>query len=213
MLRASLLTDGSSDAVLLPILRWVIRQQSELAVTITWADLRGLRRPPRSLAERLRLAVDMYPCDLLFVHRDAERASPDLRRDEIAKATPAERPVVCVVPVRMQEAWLLLDERALREAAGRPSGTEPLSLPAARQWEALADPKARLHAALVTASGSTGRRAKRFNPRRAAHRMADLVTDWSPLRVCEAFQRLEAETRAALADLASIEGQGPGLGG
>ena len=31
-----------------------------------------------------------------------------------------------IVPVRMTEAWLLLDESAIRRVAGRPHGDEPL---------------------------------------------------------------------------------------
>ena len=54
----------------------------------------------------------MYPCDLLFVHRDAERESIEQREKEIRESlekSAMERtpPVVRVIPVRMQEAWLL----------------------------------------------------------------------------------------------------------
>ena len=67
---------------------------------------------------------------------------------------------------------------------------EALSLPPARRWERLPDPKEVLYQALRTASGARGRRARRFNPGRAAHRLADLITDWSPLRNLAAFNRL-----------------------
>ena len=33
---------------------------------------------------KLAAALDLYPCDLLFVHRDAENQPPELRRREIA---------------------------------------------------------------------------------------------------------------------------------
>ena len=70
------------------------------------------------------MSVDLFPCELLFVHRDAEQASIDGRAQEIREAleqcqTP---PVVCVIPVRMQEAWLLFDEAALRKVSVRPRG-------------------------------------------------------------------------------------------
>lgn len=104
----------------------------------------------------------------------------------------------------MQEAWLLHNEAALREAADRPSGTDPLDLPAAVRWERLPDPKPTLYNALRTASGATGRRAKRFKPARAAHRLAELITDWSPLRPLQAFAQLEADTRAALRNLGIV---------
>jgi hypothetical protein len=196
-LQATLVTDGSSDTVLLPILAWLFASLTPADIEIRWADLRGLRNPPTSPGERLSLAVDLYPCDVLFVHRDAEKQDPQLRRAEIATANRTGHPHVCVVPVRMQEAWLLLDEAALREAAGRPSGTEDLGLPGASRWEALADPKATLHSALRVASGARGRRAGRFNPDRAAHRLAELVSDWSRLSGLTAFVSLRDDTLAA----------------
>ena len=104
----------------------------------------------------------------------------------------------------MQEAWLLHDESALREAAGRPSGTEDLGLPPAHRWDRLADPKRVLYEALRAANGAKGRRAKSFKPGRAAHRLADLITDWTPLRTLAAFAQLEADTRTVLAQLGVV---------
>ena len=101
----------------------------------------------------------------------------------------------------MQEAWLLHNEAALREAADRPSGTDDLVLPPSHRWERLPDPKRVLHDALRAANGATGRRAKNFRPGRAAHRLANLITDWGALRNLAAFNRLEADTRSALAHL------------
>lgn len=66
------------------------------------------------------------------------------------------------------------------------------------------EPKATLHNALRTASGATGRRAKSFKPSRAAHRLAELITDWSPLRPLPAFARLETDMRTALRNLGII---------
>ena len=200
-LRVTLVTDGSSDIVLVPVLEWLIREITSEYFEIRWADLRGLSEVPRDLAEKLAAAIAIYPCDLLFVHRDAEGQDPGVRYEEIQAANQTDRLHVCVVPVRMQEAWLLHDEVALREAAGRPSGTEDLSLPPARRWERLPDPKGILYQALRTANGARGRRAKRFNPARAAHRLADLVNDWSPLRDLTAFPQLESDTREALTRL------------
>ena len=202
MLRATLVTDGASDVILVPILQWLMRQLTAEAFEIRWADLRGLGEKPRDLAHKLAVAARQYPCQLLFVHRDAEGQDPQRRYEEIrdaANSTACSH--VGVVPVRMQEAWLLHDEAALREAADRPSGTDDLGLPPSHRWERLPDPKKVLHDALRAANGATGRRAKNFRPRRAAHRLADLITDWRPLRSLAAFNRLEADTRSALEHL------------
>jgi hypothetical protein len=199
--RATLVTDGSSDVILLPILEWLIGQLTSAEIELRWADLRGLRRKPGGLSERLAIATHLYPCNILFVHRDAEGQHAELRHDEIRLANKTGTAHVCIVPVRMQEAWLLHNESALREAAGRPSGTDPLDLPPAARWERLADPKLILHNALRQASGAQGRRAKRFSLARAAHRLAGLITDWSPLRPLQAFARLELDTKNALRNL------------
>lgn len=198
-LRATLVTDGTSDAVLVPILQWLMSQVTA-EFEIRWADPRGFRERPRNLTEKLSAALREYPCQLLFVHRDAERQDPQLRYEEIATSNRTGCRHVCVVPVRMQEAWLLHDEAALRQAADRPSGTEDLGLPADR-WDRLPDPKGTLHQALRAANGATRRRARRFRPRRAAHRLANLITDWAPLRTLEAFVQLESDTRAALEEI------------
>ena len=96
---------------------------------------------------------------------------------------------------------MLFDEPALRAAASRPSGKEPLSLPRLLQLENVSDPKNTLLRALKVANGATGRRARRFDATRAVHRLADLVDDWSPLRQLSAFRRCESDTRGALAAL------------
>lgn len=202
-LPATLVTDGPSDRVIEPILRWLMRRLTTAEFEIRWADLRGLSRKPSNLAEKLAVAIQEYPCRLLFVHRDAEGQDPQVRYAEIDRAVDSAAGIsqVGVVPVRMQEAWLLHDETALREAAGRPSGTEDLGLPPPHRWEKLPDPKKVLHEALRTANGAKGRRARSFKPGRAAHRMANLITDWTPLRALAAFAQLEADTRTALAHL------------
>ena len=124
----TLLSDGSSDRALLPILSFVLREGGAGTVERQWADLRRLRAPPATLPDKIQTAVDLYPCDLLFIHRDAERAGYDFRKREILDALEAagiDVTAVCVVPVRMTEACLLIDERPIRSAAGRPTGRTP----------------------------------------------------------------------------------------
>ncbi len=196
--RCTLLTDGSADRALIPILRWLLHGQVPFAVNIDWADLGSLRPPPRDLSARMIRAVELYPCDLLFVHRDAEGEPRERRVEEIEAALDAvdswdRDRTVAVVPERMTETWLLIDEAALRSAAGDPRGTEPLSMPAAQQLEGLSDPKEILHELLRTASGLTGRRRRRFRMKQAVHRVAAGIHDFCPLRELSAFKALEQE--------------------
>jgi hypothetical protein len=195
--RYSLVADGPSDDALLPILNWLLGEHFPgTAIQPTFADLRHLPPSRQGLPGRVRAGVGLYPCNLLFVHRDAEKEDPGNRVREISAAVEglAERPPhACVVPVRMMEAWLLFDERAIRIAAGNPNGRMPLALPMLRETEGLADPKETLRALLREASGLTGRRLKNFQP--SPRRIANLIDDFSPLRMLPAFQRLEAEVR------------------
>ena len=197
-LRYTLLADGSSDRALLPILTWLLRQScGAIPIEAEFADLRRLPHPPKKLSERIHWSVELYPCDLLFVHRDAESTPIEEREAEIRKALEESSVedsvrVVCVVPVRMQEAWLLIDEAALRRAAGNPNGTQPLAMPDVQRLEELADPKQLIRDLLRQASELQGRRLERFNWRSSAHRVAEMISDFNPLYGLAAFQRLSA---------------------
>lgn len=197
---SALLGEGSSDRALLPILRWLLPRCTPVDVKIDWVDTQRFRIRSHKLAEKVKAALLVQPCDLLFVHRDADRQDPQLRYEEIHVATGA-KPHIPVVPVRMTEAWLLIDERAMRAAVGRVSGRQPLDLPPLSRIEAIADPKRVLRETLVRAHGATGHRAQRLDPVSALHRLADLVEDWSALRQLPSFQRLEADTRETLGAL------------
>ncbi|MEH1908405.1 MAG: hypothetical protein V7K95_12085 [Nostoc sp.] len=98
----------------MPILTWLLRaNQVECAIQSNWADLRRLPKPPKKLLPRIINSLELYPCNLLFIHRDAEREPREKRITEILEALKAVKksvvvpPHVCVIPVRMQEAWLL----------------------------------------------------------------------------------------------------------
>ncbi len=165
-----------------------------------WADWGRFRNPPRTLAKKVESAVLLYPCDLLFIHRDAEGAHPTHRRDEIRRALASVDipvpPTVCIVPVRMMEAWFLFDEQAIREASGNPAGTGNLDIPRIRDLETLPDPKATLNQLLRDASGLSGRRLRGFRAAAAIHRMAEIIDDFSPLLVLPAFRALDDEIQA-----------------
>jgi len=135
------------------------------------------------------------------VHRDAEGDPPHVRTEEMhqALAAAAQRvqvpPSVCVVPVRMQEAWLLFDEQAIRWAAGNPHGRASLVLPPLTMLAQLPDAKRLLYDLLREASGLTDRRRRQFRALTRARRVAEAINDFSPLRMLCAFRRLEDEIR------------------
>jgi hypothetical protein len=201
-LRYTLVSDGSSDRALLPILSWLLMEHRVLCpIQAEWADLRRLRYPPRTLASRIECSLDLYPCDILFIHRDAEiradRRSYQQRKDEIigalANINLVQIPPICVVPVRMMEAWLLINEAALRRAAGNPNGATALNIPNIAHLEEIPDPKEVLYTLLRVASELRGRRLKRFEENRSAGLVAEYIDDFAQLRRLSAFRALEAD--------------------
>lgn len=204
-LRYTLLSEGVSDQALLPILTWLLREKVRHAIQPAWADLRRLPRPPRGLGERIAMSIYLYPCDLLFVHRDADKVTRAERVAEIMAANKrpsgaAEIPAVCVVPVRMQEAWLLIDETVFRHAAGNPLGRVKLDLPDPKDLEKLPDPKQVLHDLIRQASELHGRHLRKLSVRDGGRRIANLIDDFTVLRRLSAFHALEKELAQTLSE-------------
>jgi hypothetical protein len=106
--------------------------------------------------------------------------------------------LICVVPVRMTEAWLVANEKPIRSAVGNPNGTESLGLPPVKDIESLPDPKEILFAALKAASGLNASRKRRFNPHQFRHRVRELTDDLEPLRKLSSFKHLEAQVQRLL---------------
>jgi hypothetical protein len=206
-IKCTLLSDGSSDKMLIPIIDWMLSQHClDIAVESSWADLRILREPPKTLQGRIEVALDLYPCDVLFVHRDAESRRYETRhaeiRNAIDKCTTAP-PTVCVIPVRMLETWFLFEESAIRTAAGNPHGDNPITLPNINSLENLPNPKKYLFDLIKNSSGRSGVRLKKLNLHQCAFRVSQYIDDFSPLRPLKAFQAFETELKATLIQLGS----------
>ena len=201
-LRHTLLSEGTTDANLIPIINWTLREAAGVPVAEgVRANLQKLPRPPGSFVERIISAVDLFPCDVLFIHRDADGEQPEERHAEIREAVSqaigdgCKVPAVAVVPVRETEAWLIFDERAIRNAAGNPNSNVPLNLPSLSKVEGRPNPKSDLRTALISASGLNGRRRKKFRDSQALWRIVDFIDDFSPLRRLPAFRVFEETIR------------------
>lgn len=195
--RYTLAGDGRSDAALIPIVDWTIRQY--FAGTFASSFCCHSPRGGTSLKAALQRLLLEYPCDILIVHRDAEAHDPTDRYNEIS----ANRPngtvaTIPIVPVRMTEAWLLISEAAIRIAAGNPRGTIHLSLPRPRRLDLVADPKATLFDLIRIASEETGRKLRTLNVHAARQRIADLIQDYQLLRQLPTFVQFERDLRALL---------------
>jgi len=144
--------------------------------------------------------------DLVFIHRDADRARPEDRRAEIGDAAAdcaLPSLVIPVVPVQELEAWLMTDAQALRQIVGRPNGRAELGIPRLAAIETTPSPKERLRDALLAASEATGRRRvqerKDFEKRRRA--LLERLDIDGPVRQLAAWRQLEADIQAAVTNL------------
>lgn len=197
---ATLVTDGSSDKLLVPLVELLFNAHTEFAYQVKCAE--GLPPVSSGLAARIHSALELFPCDLLIVHRDAEGIDALNRHQEIQKNWPPNERVVTLiflVPVRMTEAWLITHEQPIRQAVGNPNGSDPLGLPKTKDIESLPDPKETLFTALKAASGLNATRKRSFNPHQFRHRVSELTEDLEPLRQLKSFQNLELQIKKYLA--------------
>ncbi|MFZ1318287.1 MAG: hypothetical protein WAQ56_03070 [Candidatus Nitrotoga sp.] len=186
----TLITDGSSDRVLIPIINWALDQIDGVRYASQHAEI--TLRPSAGLLLRAESAIKYYECDVLFVHRDAESLSIKSRIEEIQnQLVKLNKPYIPVVPIRMTEAWLLVDEQAIRSAASNPNGKVKLNLPEVNSLEGLADPKSVLFENLKLASELPSGRLRKFRPEVCRHRVAELISDFSQLRNLSAFVHFE----------------------
>ncbi len=201
----TLVADGPSDKALLPILQWLWEQHfpEELA-EFQFADLSpfSTKLASNKLKDKLPLALDLYPCEILFVHRDAEKEPPAQRYTEITEAIAGlpveiERPKhLCVVPVKMSEAWMLSSEIAIRKAAENPNGKVTLAMPPPSKVEHLPDQKETLYQLLTVAKSLPPQRRRNFSPAKAALLVTGHTLEFSGLRKLPSFQRLEKDVQA-----------------
>jgi hypothetical protein len=210
VLKYTLIADGSSDAILLNILKWLL---DDLYPTLPndgqFADFRGFKNPPKKLQDKIDQALEYYPCDLLFIHRDAETTDLDIievRKQEIntvVQNMTSLPPIVCIIPVKMMETWLLINSEAIKKAAANRNSKAAIALPPVKDLEKHQEPKKLLHTLLGDASGLKGRNLTKFNAHQAVHLVSEYVEDYADLRKLHAFQVLEADIKATMATLLS----------
>jgi hypothetical protein len=161
--------EGSSDEALMEHIEELCLRAGADEVAGVAPDLRRHSRKSSTVPEKIDHALQLEPdTDLVFAHRDADDENPAARRKEVHAAFQAvgvERPRVAVVPVQETEAWLLLDEDAIRFVAENPDGNVQLDLPTPARVESVANPKEILQETLISASELSGRRLKRFKRR------------------------------------------------
>ncbi|MFE0491740.1 DUF4276 family protein [Streptomyces griseoaurantiacus] len=203
-LRVLFTGEGTSDNGLVPHIEAVAAEIGTQAV-VTAPDFGRLGLTDcHAVADKLREVRNLGGAyDLVIVHRDADGVDPGKRHQEVAEAVASEwsdRPHVAVVPVRALEAWLLLDETAIRRVAENPRGRMNLNLPKGNAVERIADPKKLLQQTLATASGVSGRRLATFRGRfpRHRHKLLESLDPHGPVSALPSWQGFMTDLRAAL---------------
>lgn len=200
----TILGDGPTDQVLYVFIEELLRRHGYEAAFVPV----DLRKAPstNTFAERIEMALRLTGCQLIFIHRDAENQSVGQRIEEIKAAwhayrtqtgTAASLSYVPIIPIRMTEAWLLIDPKAIRAAAGFPNSKEPIDLPKPGKLELLPNPKQTLRNAVIKLLPK-GRRRRNYRPSRVAYDVAQAITDFSALRQLSAYQKFEADLLTTL---------------
>jgi len=185
----------------MPIIEWLLGQHYQNCIyASSWADLGRLARPPKVLPERIKIALDLYPCDLLFIHRDAEREGYDVRHAEILNALEGIQspPVVCVIPVRMIEAWCLIDIVAIRKASGNPNGNNALDIPRIEKLEQLPNPKLIIKSLIESASGLNSTRIRKLKIQKCIFLVSKYIDNFDQLRQLNSFKKFEEEFKRSM---------------
>ena len=208
--RFLLVAEGPSDLGLREHLEGLLISVGVGTASGVAPDVRSLpHRVGHDVASKLRVGLELEPMvDLVFIHRDSDQSDASRRRSEIQDAVRAvgdTRVWVPVVPVQETEAWLLLDEAAIRRVAGNPSGRNPLSLPRPASLEQVGRPKELLQAAIRDASEASGHRLKKVVARFEAQRrrLLEELTPGGALEEVPAWRRLRDDTREAVEKLRS----------
>lgn len=203
MISYLLIGDGGSDRALKHVIDWSLNQHSNEDFSGDFADAALINTHGRQVSCRLRACREFYDNrDLIFYHRDSEKMSAEVRLDEIlrgAEQADFRTTTVPIITVKMTEAWLLIDESAIRRAAMNPNGRTTVALPRIRELEKLPDPKKVLETCLRNAAGKSRSSRKRFDFSHARIRVAEHIPDYSPLRGLSAFCDFERSLLAALA--------------
>lgn len=195
IIRLGLITDGSSDRALIPIITLLLKKYLQLP----YEPIEYITCDTNDLPTKVLDVANKYSLDILFIHRDSENESWEKRNLEIQDATPHSfvGRVIPVIPIKMTETWLLTDAKAICNAVGNPNSVINLALPTSKQLEKCAA-KTVLLAALTSASELGTKRRRKFRPEQFRHIVAELTVDLTLLRRIPSFQRLEDALRPLL---------------
>lgn len=203
-IRFALLSEGTSERPLVDHLVTLCVREG-VAASGEWPDLRRFAAG-KDVISQLRCLLDLDDrFDLIFIHRDADDRSDAHARalvDAGSVALAGRIRAVPVIPIQEIEAWLLLDEQAIRRTARNSTGREPLDLPKPSRIEDRANPKELLLDALVKAARpGRYRSAVRDDFARLRRELLENLDIDGPINQLSSWQNLLRDLRAALTEL------------
>jgi hypothetical protein len=179
--------EGTSDQPLADIVEYLFAERN-VTLRLSRPDFSALPRVKKDVRSKVIAGAALMGSsfDLAVVHRDADNAGWDARQKEILDATLAsgvECTPIPVIPVRMTEAWLLLDEQIIRTVAGNPNGTDGIPLPKLKDVESVPDPKSLLRECLLHAASPRAHRRQTVDRRFYQHRrrLLELLDPHGPI--------------------------------
>lgn len=198
-----LISDGTSDRALLPVIDFTLRKyHATVSFKGERADFSRLLKKPKSLSEKIESVVDLFNPPVLFVHRDAENEKSATRLNEIeeaiqiaSKKISPEKEFIKIIPVKMTEAWLLFNEKAIRKASGNPNGNVRLNIPKIKTLESIQDPKSILEKLIKDSSQLSARRLKALNLRFCIQLVSQNIDDFTPLNNLKSYNHFEEQIK------------------
>ena len=196
------LCEGSSDTGLIAHLETLLVHFGAQEAT-GMPDTRKGTIPAR--LRQLRTEETGTGIDMVFIHRDSDGPDREGREREIRRGVEESgfpHPFIPVIPVQETEAWLLLDEQAIRDVVAS-KGKQSLRLPKPNAIEGTRKPKEILQKALLAASETSGRRLKKEKNSFNHHRRVLLqrLDPFGAVRDLPSWQCLERDIQRALAQL------------
>lgn len=179
------ITEGTSDLMLAEHIESLFIENGASEASAVKMDLSILPTPPgNSIKEKVDKAIELEPnIDYIVIHRDEDGVGVSTRESEIIEQTahlPEKYKVIPFVPVKEMEAWLILDEFAIKRAAENPTCRIDLELPPPKSVEKITNPKKFLRDKLIQASELSGGRLAKFKekfPQKRAYLAQTLQTN------------------------------------
>ncbi|MEZ5586278.1 MAG: hypothetical protein R3E46_04320 [Sedimenticolaceae bacterium] len=157
--------EGPTDKALIPhieslCIKYGADEVRGIAPDLSWFP----EKVGKKVSDQVRVALQLEPrVDAVFIHRDSDSRDPSDRKSEIESELVkigVDKPCVKVIPIQEIEAWLLVDEQAIRDVADNPRGGVPVCIPKLKDIENTASPKEVLMKAIQEASDTSGKRLR-----------------------------------------------------